>query len=198
MALPSSGAISFSDINTELGRSSSTANTSLASLSNGTYATINTNNASSDRPDGATPHSMSEWYSYCHAMGWSNLIANFTLSGTDGATTISPLKTTTFTCGSGNTTMSRTTNSGGAVVTVQYKWSTTGDPGTGSSGWTTISTSTASIAHSSGNLYIRIRAIHSAGKDGTGATTFTLTNSGVSDQFNVTFSFFGGGGGGFP
>ena len=40
--------------------------TSLASLSNGTYGTINTENAASDRPDGSPPHAMSEFFSYDH------------------------------------------------------------------------------------------------------------------------------------
>lgn len=67
MALQSSGTIKMSEINTELGRTSTTANTSLAAQSNGTYATINTANASSDRPNGSSPHSMSEFYSYNHS-----------------------------------------------------------------------------------------------------------------------------------
>ena len=65
MALASSGQIKMSEINTELGVSSTTANTSLKNQSNGTVATINTN--SSDRPDGSSPHQISEFYGYNHS-----------------------------------------------------------------------------------------------------------------------------------
>lgn len=64
MALQSSGAIKMSEINTELGRSSS-ATVSLDSAESGTYATINT--ASPSFPSDARPASMSEWYSYDHS-----------------------------------------------------------------------------------------------------------------------------------
>jgi hypothetical protein len=63
MTLVSSGTIRMSDINTELGRSS-TATISLDSAENGSYATINTNSTS--RPSSTNPASMSEWYGYNH------------------------------------------------------------------------------------------------------------------------------------
>ena len=66
MALTSSGQISINDINVEFGRSGDTANSSLEDLSDGTVATINTANASADRPDGSAPHNMTEFYSYDH------------------------------------------------------------------------------------------------------------------------------------
>jgi len=40
---------------------------SLKDASDGTASTINTANASSDRPDGAAPHAISEFYSYDHS-----------------------------------------------------------------------------------------------------------------------------------
>lgn len=64
MTMPASGTIRMSQINTELGRSS-TASISLDTAENGGYATINT--ASSSRPNGSNPASMSEWYSYNHS-----------------------------------------------------------------------------------------------------------------------------------
>ena len=63
MALQSSGQISTSDINTELGRSG-TAEYRFASAAGGTYGTINT--ASASKPDNIEPHYISEWYSYDH------------------------------------------------------------------------------------------------------------------------------------
>ena len=63
MTMPASGTIRMSQINSELGRSS-TAQISLDTAENGGYATINT--ASASRPSGTNPASMSEWYGYNH------------------------------------------------------------------------------------------------------------------------------------
>ena len=73
MALQASGQIKFSDINAELGRSD-TAEHYASTAHLGGYATINTNNAAADRPDGTAPHAISEWYSYDHsaAAAYSN------------------------------------------------------------------------------------------------------------------------------
>ena len=64
MTLQSSGQISFSQLNTELGRSS-TASIALKSAEIGTYGAINTNSTS--RPNGSAPYAISEWYSYNHS-----------------------------------------------------------------------------------------------------------------------------------
>ena len=69
MALQSSGTIKMSEINTELGRSS-TATISLDTAENGGYATINT--ASTSYPSSGNPASMSEWYSYNHTASSSS------------------------------------------------------------------------------------------------------------------------------
>ena len=63
MTLQSSGTIRMSNINSELGRSS-TANISLDAAENGGYGAINTNSAS--RPSSNNPASISEWYGYDH------------------------------------------------------------------------------------------------------------------------------------
>ena len=71
MSLTSSGQISMGDIRTELGDSGSI---SLKEASDGTIATINTQNDSADRPDGSAPHAMTEFYSYDHDLAgtsWS-------------------------------------------------------------------------------------------------------------------------------
>ena len=84
MALQSSGTIKMSEINTELGRTS-TATISLDSAESGTYATINT--ASASYPNDARPASISEWYSYDHsaASGYSGNISNRSESSTNEA-----------------------------------------------------------------------------------------------------------------
>lgn len=69
MALQSSGSISASQINTELGRSS-TSNISLDSAENGSYAAINS--CSPSRPNASNPASMSEWYGYNHSFACCN------------------------------------------------------------------------------------------------------------------------------
>lgn len=73
MAVPSNGSISLGAIRMELENSTYSTfyevdlgNTSLQDCSDGTYETINTYNSAANRPDGNTPHSMSEFYSYDH------------------------------------------------------------------------------------------------------------------------------------
>tara|TARA_R100001443_G_scaffold53580_1_gene65188 strand:- start:285 stop:1208 length:924 start_codon:yes stop_codon:yes gene_type:complete len=70
VAVPSSGTLSLAGIRAELAtntyNASATTQTSLLQCSNGTVATINTANSASDRPDGSTPHAMSEFYAYDH------------------------------------------------------------------------------------------------------------------------------------
>lgn len=63
MTMPASGTIRMSQINSELGRSSTSA-ISLDTAENGGYGTINT--YSSSRPSSGNPASLSEWYSYNH------------------------------------------------------------------------------------------------------------------------------------
>lgn len=67
MAISSSGQIRLSyDIGRELGQAKFVT-TELKNASTGGIATINTNNAVADRPDGSAPHLMSEFYSYDHS-----------------------------------------------------------------------------------------------------------------------------------
>ena len=87
MAIASSGAIKLNrDIGGELGVAAGAA-TALEDASSGTYSTINTNNDAADRPDGATPHAMSEFYSYDHsaaAPGYGGIfIDDFYTTGAD-------------------------------------------------------------------------------------------------------------------
>lgn len=87
MVLPSSGQISFNDLRVELGVSSQ-APFSITSASTGIYATINT--ISPSYPNSATPHQISEWYSYNHS-------ATTTTTSTT-TTTTTALVCTDFSC----------------------------------------------------------------------------------------------------
>lgn len=70
MALPSSGEIKMSQINTELGRASNL-QISLNSAEDGGYAAIN--QCSTSHPNPNNPSSMSEWYGYNHTASCTGL-----------------------------------------------------------------------------------------------------------------------------
>lgn len=67
MTLQSSGAISLSQINSEMGYYVYEGSTSLT-----TRSTTNINAASQSKPDGNAPHYMSEFYGYDHQAGGGN------------------------------------------------------------------------------------------------------------------------------
>jgi len=85
VAVPSSGVLSLAGIRAELAtntyNASATTTSSLEDLSDGTVATINTGNASGDRPDGSAPHAMSEFYAYDHDLSSFNDNISFDLDG---------------------------------------------------------------------------------------------------------------------
>ena len=85
MAVPSSGAISLAGIRAELAtntyNASATTTASLEDCSDGTVATINTGNASGDRPNGSAPHAMSEFYAYDHDLSSFNDNISFDFDG---------------------------------------------------------------------------------------------------------------------
>ena len=207
MSLTASGQIKFSDINTEFGRTSTTGDTSLEDLSDGTVATINTQNDSADRPDGSAPHAISEFYSYDHDLAgtsWS-VADNTGLNLTDfpGQTAQSTKDAQmTVNNGSGGTSCSLST-SGGPFGNFKLAISSSGDPGSGgssNSGSGFITTSSANsnslfTGHNSGTRFIRTQWQHTpSNKDGTGSYTLTLTNNSQTATITGTISFaFGGG-----
>ena len=74
MALQGSGQISFANINTELGRSS-TAQIGINQAEAGAYVLINPESTS--KPNGSTPNSMAEWHGYNHNQGVVNIKVNY-------------------------------------------------------------------------------------------------------------------------
>jgi len=87
VAVPSSGAISLAGIRAEIAtntyNASATTTSSLEDCSDGTVGTINTANASSDRPDGSAPHSMAEFYAYDHDLTSFTDNISFDFDGTN-------------------------------------------------------------------------------------------------------------------
>ena len=217
MSLTSSGEISLIEIRDELGGSGEV---SLIEASDGTIATINTANASADRPDGSTPHQMSEFYSYDH-----DLVTNATFNAWTGSFS----STTQINFGSlqtGENTSTKTgygifvTGSSGALLvgkqqhsgdtmdtTMQISISTTGSPGADGSansagGYVNITDSSGSfndgISDLSGNtqLYFSFKAItHQVKTDSNSIYRLYLENNGGvnSEKFlRVSATSFGG------
>ena len=161
MAVPSSGALSLKGIANEIDDSDYSSDGiqgpfSLKELSDGTVDTINTANASSDRPNGSAPHSMSEWYAYDHdkvGASYTSVFSNFTMSDVPGETVISSAKAITITGGSGNTTVSIAGGSFG-VISVALA-SSSGGPFSGHA-------TSKSISHSSGTIYAQFKYVVSS------------------------------------
>ena len=220
MTLPAaSAAISMSMINTEFGRTSDTANTSLSDLSDGTVATINTGNASANRPDGSAPHAMSEFYSYDHDLvtnaTFGDWIGSFSTGNTiriiggqvGGSDVTSGHYQLPITGSSGALLCGRSNNSGDSLdATLKVAISTSGDPGTGGTGnsaggFQTLFNSSSSfddgIPDLSGTLMLNFRWLvdpHPAKSDAS-TVNFHLTNNGTSNSFVdifVSVTSFGG------
>ena len=151
MAVPAagSGALSLAKIRNEIEENNynhslygyTSSSTSLANLSNGSIDTINTNNASDDRPDGSAPHAMSEFFDYDHdktaAFSWATPIGGFAYANALDYDI-------EYQNGSGNTAIAGTEikltfNSNGSHVhqTKDYRTGTTGTYNTGGSFSTT-------------------------------------------------------------
>ena len=211
MTVTGSGQISMSDINTEFGRTSTTANSSLEDLSDGTVATINTGNASANRPDGSTPHQMSEFYSYDHDLvtnaTFGSWVGSFTSGDTvrllgevGGSDVISGAYSIGITGSSGALLCGRSDSSGDSLdatlkVAVNAKdLGTAGDPGTGGTdnsagGFQTLFNTSSSfndgISDLSGDVTMHVRWLldpHPAKTDSS-TVNFHMTNNGGHNSF---------------
>ena len=206
MALTSSGEIKISQIQSELDYASNRTNASLKSLSDGTGTffghTINTANASADRPDGNAPHAMTEFYSYDHDAGvsWSTsgntgLHCTGEAGDTDMANSFATL---TLSGGSGGCDVNNFTTSGGPFGSLKFQFTTDGStPSSSTSGALGISQlNTALASFNSGTLKLRPGWTHiPASKDGTGSFSFTMVNNGANSSAitgNITFQALGG------
>lgn len=161
MAVPASGPLSLRGIRREVSYSNYTQpvsilNISLSDVSTGVNGTLNT---SSLRPDGSTPHKMSEWRGYDH----------------DYSTASAPTVTTGV-CGWDSTNndidaLGSVSSDGGSTITERGFCYSTTNPPTTSSGTTTVSGTTGLMSanlpalqfSSSYNMYVRAYAINSVG-----------------------------------
>ena len=212
MTLPASGEVSMSMINTEFGRTSNTANTSLSDLSDGTVATINTGNDSDDRPDGSTPHAMSEFYSYDHDLVTNATFGSWVGSFTSGDTVRllgevggSDVRTGAYSIGitgsSGALLCGRSDSSGDSLdATLKVALSTSGDPGTGGTFITLFNTSSSfddGLSDLSGDVTMHVRWLldpHPAKTDSS-TVNFHMTNNGGHNSFvDIFCSVLGFGG----
>ncbi len=120
MALQGSGEIRMSQINTELGRGSTSA-ISLNSAEDGGYAAINS--CSPSRPSSSDPARMSEWYGYNHSFACCNApsisITSYTSSSVTISISYSNCQTMHFEYSS-NDGSTWNSNSGGCVSSYTY------------------------------------------------------------------------------
>lgn len=213
MTLPASGEVSMSMINTEFGRTSNTANTTLASASIGSYGTINTGNASANRPDGSAPHAMSEFYSYDHDLvtqatfnAWTGSFSsttqiNFGVLQTGGNTSTKTGYGIFVTGSSGPLYVGKQQVSGDTMdTTIQINIST--DNFSSEGGFVNISNTSGSfndgISDLSGNvqLYFKFKAITHAVKTDSNSIyrLYLENNGGVNNEkfLRVSANAFGG------
>ena len=181
MALAASGQISINDIYTETGNENEI-NASLKDISDGTFVTINTENASANRPDGSAPHAMSEFYSYYHdftSTSWGTLSAGTQSIGSNPGGTNYYNRSITF---SGFTNdaidIYYTTNSGVVRGGLTVATSTSGFPNN-SATYRLVTGSTGQFANvtinGSGTLYCRFKYVQHSSLHETSNRTKSIT-----------------------
>ena len=186
MAVPNSGELSmialFAEIDDDDYTSSIQADdVSLKELSDGTIATINTNNGSGYRPDGSTPHSMSEFYAYNHTndntTSWSSVPGDFSMS-LSGLSSITTNRTIKLTNASGDTTIQCSSDEAGGFLRVAASTSSTPNSG---------HAATATITVPDGNfvtIFLQFQLLDLSGiskSDGTSVRDVTFTNNSVQN-----------------
>ena len=124
---------------------------------------------------------------------WSTAPGDETLSGDLGDTVVSDgLRTISLANGSGNTAITNSQTSAGAV-TMKISYSTSGDPGldgTGNSASGFVTFPQNSVSYTSGTLYMRFQAVAASSGDGTGTATISFTNNGVTNSdVDITLNF---------
>ena len=123
---------------------------------------------------------------------FSNQSGDATLSGDLGDTVISDALSIQLANGSGNTAITNTQTSAGAV-TLTIALSTSGDPGTSgtdNSGTGFISFPKNDLSFTSGTLRYRIKAVAAGSGDGTGSSIISFTNNGVTNSdCDITLNF---------
>ena len=123
---------------------------------------------------------------------FSNQSGDATLSGDLGDTVISDALSIQLANGSGNTAITNTQTSAGAV-TLTVAFSTSGDPGTSgtdNSGTGFISFPKNDLSFTSGTLRYRINAVVAGSGDGTGSSIISFTNNGVTNSdCDITLNF---------
>ena len=124
---------------------------------------------------------------------WSTAPGDETLGGDLGDTVVSDgLRTISLANGSGNTAITNSQTSAGAV-TMKISYSTSGDPGldgTGNSASGFVTFPQNSVSYTSGTLYMRFQAVCAGSGDGTGTATISFTNNGVTNSdVDITLNF---------
>lgn len=200
MTLTASGQITLGEIHAELG-DENPVNGSLTGASNGTVATINTANASADRPDGSAPHSMSEFYSYNHSATSSSWGGSWNAGqwnlDADPNTTAYLNRSITF---SGMTTdpidVYYTLNSGTVRGTLSVAVSTSAFPNN-SATYTTVASGTGSFGttfnvNGSGTLYCRFKYVQHSSLNETSNRNIYVKADGETSPYFVLAITSGG------
>jgi len=189
MAVPNSGELSMIALFAEIDDDDYTSSTqaddvSLKELSDGTIATINTNNGSGYRPDGSTPHSMSEFYAYNHTndntTSWSSVPGDFSMavSAVSGPSSLTANKTIQLTNASGDTTIQCSSDENGGFLRVAASTSST--PSSGHAGTATITVPDGNFV----TIFLQFQLLDLSGiskSDGTSVRDVTFTNNSVQN-----------------
>lgn len=177
--------------------------TSLYQASIGTYGTINTGNATADRPDGSAPHAMSEFYNYDHDISTTFHETTLTRGSTGGygfahsgywESNFGSLGDATLTYNSRATTIFRlythagstSATTGTVILDIKDDLNTNSPP---NSGWTTMSIyiNQSNDGGSADYVFSRSQATYTSyGNVGSAGATWmwNVSSSGTPTVFN--------------